>query len=49
MPYANLTIDVVRETYLYKRCVAITPQNAAFFLKKGFGRVLVEREAGAKA
>jgi NAD(P) transhydrogenase len=29
--------------------VAITPQNAALLLKKGFKRVLVERGAGAEA
>jgi NAD(P) transhydrogenase len=27
----------------------MTPQNAALLLKKGFGRVLVERDAGAQA
>jgi NAD(P) transhydrogenase len=48
-PYANLTIGVVRETYPNERRVAITPQNAAFLLKKGFKRVLVERGAGAEA
>jgi NAD(P) transhydrogenase len=48
-PYANLTIGVVRETYPNERRVAITPQNAALLLKKGFKRVLVERGAGAEA
>ena len=48
-PYANLTIGVVRETYPNERRVAITPQNAALLLKKGFARVLVERGAGAEA
>jgi len=48
-PYSNLTIGVVRETYPSERRVALTPQNAALLLKKGFARVLVERGAGAKA
>jgi len=48
-PYANVTIGVVRETYPGERRVAITPQNAALLLKKGFKRVLVERGAGAEA
>ncbi|KAE8443366.1 hypothetical protein EG329_001924 [Mollisiaceae sp. DMI_Dod_QoI] len=48
-PYSKLTIGVVRETYPNERRVAITPQNAALLLKKGFKRVLVERGAGAEA
>jgi NAD(P) transhydrogenase len=48
-PFSNLTIGVVRETYPNERRVAITPQNAALLLKKGFARVLVERGAGAEA
>merc|ERR1712093_221613 len=39
---------VVRETYPDERRVAITPQNAALLLKKGFKRVLVERGAGTQ-
>jgi H+-translocating NAD(P) transhydrogenase len=49
IPYADLTIGIVRETYPNERRVAITPQNAALLLKKGFARVLVERGAGAEA
>lgn len=49
IPYSNLTIGVVREVYPNERRVAITPQNAALLLKKGFKRVLVERGAGAEA
>lgn len=49
IPYSNLTVGVVRETYPNERRVAITPQNAALLLKKGFSRVLVERGAGAEA
>lgn len=48
-PYSKLTIGVVRETYPGERRVAITPQNAALLLKKGFKRVLIERGAGAEA
>jgi NAD(P) transhydrogenase len=39
----------VRETFPHERRVAITPQNAALLLKKGFARVLVERGAGIEA
>ncbi len=49
IPYSNLTVGIVRETYPNERRVAITPQNAALLLKKGFARVLVERGAGAEA
>jgi H+-translocating NAD(P) transhydrogenase len=49
IPYADLTIGVVRETYPNERRVAITPQNASLLLKKGFKRVLVQRGAGAEA
>ena len=49
IPYADLTVGIVRETYPNERRVAITPQNAALLLKKGFARVLVERGAGAEA
>lgn len=48
-PYANLTIGVVRETFPNERRVALTPQNTSLLLKKGFGRVLLERGAGAEA
>jgi H+-translocating NAD(P) transhydrogenase len=48
-PYSKLTIGVVRETWPNERRVALTPQNAALLLKKGFQRVLVERGAGAEA
>lgn len=48
-PYSVLTVGVSKETYPNERRVAITPQNAALLLKKGFRRVLVERGAGAEA
>lgn len=49
IPYSALTVGIPREIYPNERRVAITPQNAALLLKKGFGRVLVERGAGAQA
>ncbi|PQE21547.1 hypothetical protein CJF32_00004222 [Rutstroemia sp. NJR-2017a WRK4] len=48
-PYSNLTVGIARETFPNERRVAVTPQNAALLLKKGFARVLVERGAGAEA
>ncbi|GAB1202345.1 hypothetical protein APSETT445_000957 [Aspergillus pseudonomiae] len=42
-------IGVPRETYPNERRVAITPQNVALLLKKGFSRVLIERGAGEAA
>lgn len=48
-PYANLCIGVPRETYPNERRVALTPQNVALLLKKGFSKVLVEKGAGAEA
>lgn len=38
-----------RESFPSERRVALTPQNAALLLKKGYSRVLVERGAGAEA
>jgi NAD(P) transhydrogenase len=49
IPYSVLTVGIPREIYPGERRVAITPQSAALLLKKGFGRVLVERGAGAGA
>lgn len=48
-PYAKLSVGVPRETYPNERRVAVTPQNVALLLKKGFARVLVEKGAGAQA
>jgi NAD(P) transhydrogenase len=48
-PYAQLCVGVPRETYPGERRVALTPQNVALLLKKGFAKVLVERGAGAEA
>lgn len=49
IPYSALTVGIVREIYPNERRVAITPQNAALLLKKGFGRVLIEHGAGSEA
>ncbi|KKY24822.1 putative nicotinamide nucleotide [Phaeomoniella chlamydospora] len=48
-PLNHLTIGVPRETYPNERRVAITPQNVALLLKKGFHRVLVEKGAGLES
>lgn len=49
IPYSALTVGVPLEIYPNERRVALTPQNAGLLLKKGFGRVLVEKNAGAEA
>lgn len=48
-PYSKLTVGVPRETFPNERRVALTPQNVALLLKKGFGKVIVEKGAGAEA
>ncbi|KAJ4306627.1 hypothetical protein N0V88_001432 [Collariella sp. IMI 366227] len=48
-PFAKLCIGAPRETYPDERRVALTPQNVALLLKKGFAKVLVEKGAGAQA
>lgn len=48
-PYAKLTVGAPREIFPNERRVALTPQNVALLLKKGYGRVIVERGAGAEA
>lgn len=47
--YENLTIGIPKESYPGERRVAITPQNVALLLKKGFSRVLIEQGAGVEA
>ncbi|KLJ09582.1 NAD(P) transhydrogenase [Blastomyces silverae] len=47
VPYSALTVGIPFETFPNERRVALTPQNTALLLKKGFGRVLIERGAGA--
>jgi NAD(P) transhydrogenase len=49
IPYKDLTVGVPRETYPSENRVAVTPAGVATLLKKGFGRVLVERGSGAAA
>lgn len=48
-PYSQLTIGVPRETFNNERRVALTPQNVILLLKKGFSKVIVQRDAGAEA
>ncbi|KAG8836736.1 hypothetical protein FRB91_008495, partial [Serendipita sp. 411] len=48
-PFSQLTVGVVVEQYPGERRVALTPQNVAILLKKGFKQVLVESGAGVKA
>ncbi|KAK0979002.1 hypothetical protein LTS01_012523 [Friedmanniomyces endolithicus] len=51
IPYSELSIGVPTESQVRsgERRVAITPQNAAVLLKKGFKEVLVEHGAGFQA
>lgn len=49
IPYSSLTVGVPREVFPNERRVSLTPQNTALLRKKGFGKVLVERGAGAEA
>jgi NAD(P) transhydrogenase len=44
--YSSLTVGAPREIYPNERRVALTPQNAAVLRKKGFAKVLVEKNAG---
>ncbi|KAJ3822025.1 NAD(P) transhydrogenase beta subunit-domain-containing protein [Lentinula raphanica] len=48
-PYSSLSVGVPRETFTNERRVALTPQNVKLLRKKGFGKVLVERNAGIHA
>lgn len=49
IPYSSLTVGVPLEIYPNEHRVALTPQNTALLLKKGFARVLVEKTAGEQA
>ncbi|KAG6161626.1 hypothetical protein E4U11_003285 [Claviceps purpurea] len=49
IPYSQLTVGVPKEVFAGERRVALTPQNVALLLKKGFGKVLVESGAGIQA
>ncbi|KAK3691260.1 hypothetical protein LTR37_018749 [Vermiconidia calcicola] len=49
IPYDELVIGVPTEVRSGERRVAITPQNAALLLKKGFKEVLIEHGAGFQA
>ena len=47
--YRQLIVGVPKETYPGERRVAISPQNVALLLKRGFARILIERGAGEQA
>ncbi|KAE9409636.1 PNTB-domain-containing protein [Gymnopus androsaceus JB14] len=47
--YSSLSVGVPREIFTNERRVALTPQNVKLLLKKGFGKVLVEHNAGIHA
>ena len=49
IPYGKLIIGIPRETFPGERRVAISPQNVAFLLKRGFPRIIIERGAGEQA
>ncbi|PCH38168.1 PNTB-domain-containing protein [Wolfiporia cocos MD-104 SS10] len=49
IPYSQLSIGVPVEIYPNERRVAVTPQNVTVLLKKGFSKILVEKNAGAQA
>lgn len=49
IPYSSLTVGIPLESFPNERRVAITPQNTALLLKKGFSRVLIEKRAGVEA
>ena len=49
IPYSSVTIGIPRELFPNEHRVALTPQNTSLLLKKGFSRVLVERDAGKEA
>lgn len=49
VPYKSLTVGIPRETFPNERRVAITPQNVALLLKKGFSRIIIESGAGSEA
>ncbi|KAK3359625.1 NAD(P) transhydrogenase beta subunit-domain-containing protein [Lasiosphaeria hispida] len=48
-PFAQLTVGTPREVFPDERRVALTPQNVALLLKKGYAKVIIERGAGAQA
>lgn len=48
-PFSDLVVGVPREVFPGERRVAITPANVALLLKKGYGKVVVERGAGSAA
>ena len=49
IPYSEITVGIPRETYPGEKRVAISPQNVALLLKKGFHTVIIEKGAGEGA
>ena len=49
IPYGDLIVGIPREIYPEERRVAISPQNVALLLKKGFYKVTIEQGAGEGA
>lgn len=47
--YSSLSVGVPREIFTNERRVALTPQNVQLLRKKGFGKVLIEHNAGVHA
>lgn len=48
-PFGQLSVGVPKEIYPGERRVALTPANVALLLKKGWGKVYVEKGAGTAA
>eukprot|EP01133_Synstelium_polycarpum_P017379 gene17379-20734_t len=48
-PYSELVVGVPSEIYQHEKRVAITPENIALLIKKGFKEVIVEEGAGKGA
>lgn len=48
-PYHYITIGVPKERFPGERRVALTPANVSLLYKKGFGKIMIERNAGSAA
>ncbi|GAM22753.1 hypothetical protein SAMD00019534_059280 [Acytostelium subglobosum LB1] len=47
--YQDMVIGVPKETYKGEKRVALTPENVALLLKKGFKEIIIEEDAGKGA
>ena len=45
-PWEELTVGIPKETFPNEKRIAITPQNVALMIKKGFFRIFIEEGAG---